>query len=96
MSTNWTAMGLGHLQPFQPCFVVAPPTDRTRSDYKKHPVLITAAYKTAIALCETQAERGSVRKKFIRDWNRENILRVNKTTHLGAHGGLSKGQKAPR
>lgn len=96
--SNWSAMGLGHLQPFQPCWVIGKSTAKApkKSNYKRHPSLATSAYDSAAAMCETDQERKALKQKFIRAWDQKQVLRVNKTTDLGAHGGLSKGQKAPR
>lgn len=89
-------MGLAHLKPFQPCFVVADVEASSHKIYTKHPALRGRDYTSASALCESYAERNALRKRFIRKWEKEQILRVNKTVDLSAHGGLSQGQKAPR
>jgi len=93
---NWQAMGLAHLKPFQPCFVIPPSEPPELRKQKKHPALETREYRLAISLCDTRQEKATLRKRVIRVWERERILRVNRHTDLGAHGGLSKGQKAPR
>lgn len=89
-------MGLAHLQPFQACFVVADVEASSHKIYTKHPALRGRDYTSASALCESHAERNALRKKFIRKWEKDQILRENKTVDLGAHGGQTKGQKAPR
>lgn len=72
------------------------PNSTTPKRYKKHPAVASRAYDSAAAMCESKEERDKLRKKYIRDWEKAQIMRVNKTSDLGAHGGLSKGQRAPR
>ena len=92
---NWQSMGLAHLQPYQACFVV-PPTSPAEKKYTKHPALTGREYDTASVMCESREERAALKKRLIRAYEKAQILRENKTVDLVAHGGQTKGQKAPR
>jgi hypothetical protein len=95
MMTNFSAMGLGHLNPHQSAFHIAPSKQVAKTDKSRHPATRSRAYTASSVLCETQTERIALRKQVIAEWE-ANILRINKSVDLGAHGGKTKGQKAPR
>lgn len=89
-------MGLAHLKPHQPCFFIASAGPAPKKKYHKHEALKGRDYTSASALCETESERDALKARFIAKWNTDHVLRVNKPVDLGAHGGQTKGQKAPR
>ena len=57
--------------------------------YDKHPALRGRNYTNASALCNTKQERIELKNKFIAEY----VLRVNKHTDLGAHGGVANALK---
>ena len=79
--TDFAAIGLPNESPFNWRAPITKPKPRNRS------VRPTRAESVLIKLMSDD-ERRARRKEL--------ILRVNKSVDLGAHGGLSKGQKAAR
>lgn len=93
---NWSAMGLAHLQPFQPCFVIGPTSKKTYPSGSKHKALYSHQYTAASALCDTPEEREELKRKTIAAWEKEQILRVNKSVDMSVYSKRTNSGKAAR
>ena len=91
--TDFAALGLPNESPFNWQAPSPPPKPKNKP---RHKALANKDYVTKSAMCDTAKEREELRIRTIRQWEKAQVLRVNKSVHLGAHGGLSKGQKAAR
>ena len=93
--SDWQSMGLAHLQPFQPCFVVGPTSKKTYPSGSKHKALYSHQYTAASALCDTPEEREELKRKTIAAYEAQ-ILRVNKPVDLSVYSKRTNSGKAAR